>query len=147
MAAPTSTWSFAYDLWGNRTPRVVSLEAAGSLETLEGTLIYMNGGLATAAGASASTLIGIAAEATSAALSASDPIKVALIAPGMVIKGTADADSSTLSGFNGKTSDLNSNQTMDFADTTNGCLSVYLTENSGLTVYCTITEFDAGPVN
>ena len=147
MAAPTNAWKFKFDLWGNRVPIVVTLEATGSLETLEGTLLFMSSGQVDNAGASAVSLIGLAAEATSAALSAGDAIKVEIIGPGMVIEGTADADASTLSGFNGKKSDLNSDGTLDFADTSNGCLSVYRTSNSGLTVQCVITEFDMGAVN
>lgn len=147
MAAPTNAWVFVADLWGDRVPKVATFEAAASLETLEGTLLFMSTGQAEKAGASAVSLLGLAAEQTSAALSAGDPIKVALLFPGAVIEGTADADASTLSGFNGKKSDLNSNGTLDFADTSNGCLSVYRTFNSGLLVHCTITEFDLGPVN
>lgn len=147
MAAPTNAWKFKFDLWGNRVPIVVTLEATSSLETLEGTLLFMSSGQVDNAGASAVSLIGLAAEETSAALSAGDAIKVEIIGPGMVIEGTADADASTLSGFNGKKSDLNSDGTLDFADTSNGCLSVYRTSNSGLTVQCVITEFDMGAVN
>jgi hypothetical protein len=56
----------------------------------------------------------------------------------MVIKGTADADASTLSGFSGKLTDFNTDGSLDFADTTNGCLSVWRTEDAGLTVYCVV---------
>ena len=147
MAAPAYKWEFVGDLWGNRTPVEVTLQAAASLETLVGTLVKMSSGQVAAAGASAASVIGLAGEKTAAALSAADPIKVQLLAPGMIIKGTADADASALSGFNGKTVDLNADGSLDVADTTNGCLSVYRTENSGLTVYCVVTEFDMGPVN
>lgn len=147
MAAPTSIWEFVTNLYGLDTPIIATFEATASLETLTGTLLTMSSGQADNAGASFASCLGLAAEATSAALSAADPIRVYVLRPGDVIRGTADADASTLSGFNGKTSDLNANGTLDFADTTNGCLSVYRTEDSGLTVECVITEFDHGSVN
>jgi len=147
MTAPAYTWSFHCDLWGDRVPKVVTLEATTDLLTKVGTLVFMSSGQVDNAGDAASTLIGLAAEVISTAATAADPVKVALIAPGMVIKGTADADASTLSGFNGKLGDLNSDGSFDTADTTDGCLSVYRTEDSGITVYCTITEFDMGCVN
>jgi hypothetical protein len=124
------------------------LEATASLETKVGTLVYMSSGQVDNAGNSASTLFGLAAEATSAAATAADPIRVYALAPGMVIRGTADADASSLQGFNGKTIDLNAAGTLDVADTSNGCLSVFRVNNSaGTEVDCVITEFDAGPVN
>lgn len=147
MAAPTYAWKFKFDLWGDRVPKVVTLEATASLETLEGTLLFMSSGQVDNAADASASLLGLAAEATSSALSAGDAIKVELIAPGMVIEGTADADASTLSGFNGKKSDTQSDGRLDFGDTSAGCLSVYRTSNSGLTVQCVITEFDMGAVN
>lgn len=148
MAAPAYTWEFKYDLWGDRTPKYVTLEAASGLETKIGTLVYMSSGQVAAAGASASTLFGIAAEATTTAATAGDAIKVYPIAAGMVIRGTADADASALAGFSGKTIDLNADGSLDVADTSNGCLSVYRVNNSaGTEVDCVITEFDMGPVN
>lgn len=138
MAAPTYTWEFYTDLLGDRVPKIVTLEASANLETKVGTALIATGGQVDEATASVVLFLGLAAEATSAALSAADPIKVALIAPGMVIKGTADADASALAGFSGKTGDFNSDGTLDVADSTNGCLSVWRTEDSGLTVYCTV---------
>lgn len=141
MAAPTYTWEFVYDLWGDRVPKKVTLEATASLETKVGTLLINNGGQVDTAEASAIELIGIAAEATSEAATAADPIQVYLIAPGMVIRGTADADASGLSGFNGKTIDVNTNGSLDVADTTNGQLSVYRVNNSaGTEVDCVFTN-------
>lgn len=138
MAAPTYTWEFYTDLLGDRVPKIVTLEASANLETKVGTALIATGGQVDEATASVVLFLGLAAEATSAALSAADPIKVALIAPGMVIKGTADADASALAGFSGKTGDFNSDGSLDVADTSNGCLSVWRTEDSGLTVYCTV---------
>ena len=140
MAAPTYTWEFVYDLFGDRVPKVVTLEATASLETKVGTLVIMSGGQVDEATASAAEVIGIAAEATSAAASARDPIKVYIIAPGMVIRGTADADASALQGFTNKTIDVNTTGDLDVADTSNGCLSVYRVNNSaGTEVDCVIT--------
>ena len=140
MAAPAYTWEFVYDLCGDRTPKMVTLEATANLETKVGTLLVMASGQLDEATASAAEIIGIAAEATSAAATAADPIKIYIIAPGMVIRGTADADASALQGFTNKTIDVNSDGSLDVADTANGCLSVYRVNNSaGTIVDCVIT--------
>lgn len=138
MAAPTYTWEFVTDLLGDRVPKIVTLQASANLETKVGTALIATGGQVDEATASVQLFLGLAAEETAAALSAADPIKVALIAPGMVIKGTADADASALSGFSGKTGDFNSDGSLDVADTSNGCLSVWKTEDAGLTVFCVV---------
>ena len=140
MAAPTYTWEFVCDLMGDRVPKVVTLEAAASLETKVGTLCIMSSGQVAACAGTDVLIVGLAAEATAAALSAADPIKVALLFPGAVIKGTADADASSLAGFAGKLVDMNTNGSLDVADSTNGSLAVWRTENSGLTVYCVVTK-------
>ena len=140
MAAPTYTWEFVTDLWGDRVPKIVTLQASTNLETKVGTAVIATGGEVDEATATVVLFLGLAAEATAAAATAGDPIKVALIAPGMVIKGTADADASALSGFNGKVGDFNSDGSLDVADSTNGCLSVWRTEDAGLTVYCVVTK-------
>ena len=147
MAAPTYTWEFVYDLWGNRIPKIVTLEATTSLETKVGTLLFMTSGQLDNCTDGTATMIGLAAEATSAAATAADPIKVALIAPGMVIRGTATADMSAQSGFVSKSQDIDSDQRVDEGDTTGGFLSVYrvIAGTSGLTVDCVVTNFDIGP--
>lgn len=139
MPAPTYTWKYVYDLWGGeRTPVVATLEATSGLYTVKGTLLIMNGGQVDEAGDSAAEIIGIAAEDVSDA-NAADPVKVELIAPGMVIRGTADADASAEAGFDHKTVDLNANGSLDVTDTSNGCLAVYRTNNSaGTEVDCII---------
>jgi hypothetical protein len=139
MAAPTYTWEFVTDLFGDRVPKVVTLEASANLETKVGTLVENNGGQVDEATANVIDILGLAMEATTAAASAADPIKVGLIAPGMVIKGTADASAAALAGFNGKLADLNTDGSLDVADSTNGSLAVWRTEDSGLTVYCVVT--------
>ena len=141
MAAPTYTWEFVCDLWGQRVPKLVTLEADDNLETKVGTLLVMTGGQVVEAGALACEIVGIAAEATSAELDDADPISLYLIAPGMVIRGTADGDATTLAGFNGKTIDLNANGSLDIDDGTGGCLSVYRVLNAaGTSVDCVITS-------
>jgi hypothetical protein len=141
MAAPAYTWEFVYDLWGDRTPKMVTLEATNALETKVGTLVIMSSGQVDEATASAVAVIGIAAEATSAALSAGDPIKVYVISPGMVIRGTADADASALQGFTNKTIDVNTDGSLDVGDTSGGSLSVYRVNNAaGTEVDCVITK-------
>jgi hypothetical protein len=139
MAAPTYTWEFVTNLLGDSVPKVTTLQASTNLETKVGTLLVMSGGQLDEAIANCVAIVGLAAEATAAAATATDPIKVYMLAPGMVIKGTADADASTLSGFNGKLADLNSDGSLDVADTSNGSLAVWRTEDAGLTVYCVVT--------
>jgi hypothetical protein len=140
MAAPTYTWEFVCDLFGDRVPKIVTLEASTSLETKVGTALIQTGGEVDTAEGTVVLFLGLAAEKTAAAATSGDPIKVALIAPGMVIKGTADADASSLAGFSGKLGDFNTDGSLDVADTSGGCLSVWRTEDSGLTVYCVVTK-------
>jgi hypothetical protein len=140
MAAPTYTWEFAYDLFGDRVPKIVTLEATTDLETKIGTMLIESGGQLDTTAGSDVTIIGLAAEATSEKATAGDPIKVALIGPGMVIKGTADADASALSGFNEKLVDMNTDGSLDVADDSNGSLAVHRTEDNGLTVYCVLSK-------
>jgi hypothetical protein len=140
MAAPTYTWEFVYDLFGDRVPKIVTLEATANLETKVGTLLVMSSGQVDEATASAGEVIGLSMTETSAAATAADPIKVAIIAPGMVIRGTADADASALQGFTNKTIDVNTDGSLDVADTTNGCLSVFRVNNAaGTEVDCVVT--------
>ncbi len=139
MAAPAYTWEFNCDLMGDRVPKIITLEAAASLETKVGTLVSMSSGqVAATTDGTGAAIIGLAAEATSAALSAADPIKVAVLAPGMVIKGTAVSTAAALAGFTSKVVDLDSDGRLDPTDTTGGGLSVWRTENSGLTVYAVV---------
>lgn len=139
MPAPTYTWQFVSDLQGDRIPKITTLEATSGLLTKVGTLLIMSSGQVDEAGASVVAAIGLAAEEISVAATAADPVKVELIAPGFLYKGTADADSSTLAGFNGKVVDFNTDGSLDFGDTSNGSFSVLRTENSGLTVYGVFT--------
>ena len=147
MAAPTYKWEFIKDLWGNRTPKTATFEAKASEDFAIGTLVNIDSGQVQAAGASAASLLGISLTEDTG-VSSGDPIKVAIIAPGMVIRGTADADASSLQGFNGKKADLNADGSLDVGDTAGGCLAVHRVNNSaGTEVDCVITESDMGPVN
>jgi len=153
MAAPAYTWKFVYDLWGDRVPKLVTLEASASLETKVGTLLFMTSGQLDNCTDGTGTMIGLAAEATSAAASSGDPIRIELIAPGMVIRGTADASAAALTGFASKAQDIDSDQRVDVGDTSGGFLSVYrigedetgAQDADNLVVDCVVTNFDLGP--
>ena len=139
MAAPAYTWEFNCDLFGARVPVVTTMEAAASLETKVGTLLSMvSGQLAATTDGTADKIFGLAMEATTAALSAADPVKVAILAPGMVIKGTAVDTAASTSGFTSKAQDLDADGRLDPDDVTGGGLSTWRTEDSGLTVYCVV---------
>ena len=145
MAAPTYTWEFVYDLWGDRVPKIITMEATTSLETKVGTMLFVTSGQLDNCTDGTGTMLGLAAEATSAAATAADPIKVALIAPGMVIRGTATADASSLTGFASRIQDIDSTQALDVTDQTGGFLSVYrVNDDDGLEVDCIVTNFDMG---
>jgi len=141
MAAPTYTWKFVGDLWGgDRVPVIQTFEATTNLLTKVGTLLVNNSGQVDEAGDSSAEIIGIAAEEISSAATAADPVRVWVIAPGMIIRGTADADASSLAGLNGKTIDTNSDGSLDVGDTSDGCLSVLRVNNSaGTEVDCIVT--------
>ena len=142
MAAPAYTWEFNCDLFGDRVPKICTLEAT-AIEVAVGTALSMDGSgrVALATDGNGSLFIGLSAEATTgAAKTAGDPIKVALAFPGAVFKGTAAADASALSGFISKVYDFNSDGRLDGADVTGGGMSIYRTENAGLTVYCLCTK-------
>lgn len=146
MAAPTYTWKFVYDLWGDRVPKQVTLEATTNLETKAGTLLFMTGGQLDNCTDGTGTMIGLAAEATSSAATAGDAILVDVIAPGMVIRGTATADMSAQAGFVSKSQDIDSDQRADEGDVTGGFLSVLRVNNSaGTEIDCVVTNFDIGP--
>ena len=76
MAAPTYTWEYVENLYGLGAPIVATLEATSSLETKIGTALRLSSGQLDTAETSVVLLAGLAAEATSAAASAADPIKV-----------------------------------------------------------------------
>lgn len=139
MAAPQYVWEFNCDLFGTRVPVVTTMEAANGLETKVGTLLSMvSGQLAATTDGTGDKIFGLAMEATTAALSAADPVKVAILAPGMVIKGKAVDTAASTSGFTSKAQDLDADGRLDPDDVTGGGLSTWRTEDSGLTVYCVV---------
>jgi hypothetical protein len=141
MASPTYTWEFNCDLFGgNRVPTVATFEATSGMYCKVGTLMSMVSGqvLPTTDG-TGDKAFGLAQEVIDVAANAADPVKIAVLFPGAVIKGTADADASSVAGFTSKAIDLNSDGTLDHDDTTGGGLSVWRTEDSGLTVYAIVT--------
>ena len=140
MAAPTYSWEFVCDLFGgNRVPTVSTFEATSAMYSKVGTLLSMVSGqvLPTTDG-TGDKAFGLAMEVITNAVAA-DPVKVAVLFPGAVIKGTADADASSVAGFTSKAIDLNSDGSLDHDDTTGGGLSVLRTEDSGRTVYAIVT--------
>ena len=86
MAAPTYIWEYVTNLYGFGPPKITALEATTDLETKVGTLLVMSSGQVDEATASVVLPVGLAAEATSAAATAADAIKVVLLRPGDVIK-------------------------------------------------------------
>jgi hypothetical protein len=139
MAAPTYKWEFNSDLFGDRVPKIATFELTASAYCKVGTLMSLVSGqaLPTTDG-TGQYIIGIAAEDIDVAASGGDPVKIAVLAPGMVIKGTSTATAAAYSGATAKTFDLNSDGRLDQTDTTGGGLAVIRTENSGLTVYCVV---------
>jgi hypothetical protein len=140
MAAPTYTWSYVTNLYGLNPPTPMTHNASASLETKIGTALIITSGALDEATASVVLFAGFAAEATSAAASAGDPIKFYPYRPGDVWKGTADADASTLIGFSGKTVDFNSDGSLDVGDTSNGCLSVWKLGDANTEVYVVVNS-------
>jgi len=140
MAAPTYTWEFNSDLFGNNVPKVATFEATSGMYAKIGTLMSMvSGQVLPTTDATGQYIIGLAAEVIDVAATAADPVKIAVLAPGMVIKGTAVSTAAANSGFVSKATDLDADGRLDPTDTTGGGLSVWRTEDSGLTVYCIVT--------
>jgi hypothetical protein len=147
MAPPANTWKFVQDLWGDRVPKKVVLKATANMEVKVGTLLKMASGRAAVCGTSTAKLVGLSAYATPAVdgsedLAADDPIEVYLLAPGMVIKGTATGNASGVTGFQQKKNDLTADQLFDVTDTTNGCLTTWKVGDANTEVYCLVTGFD-----
>lgn len=140
MAAPTYVWEYVTNLYGLNPPTAMTGTASANLETKVGTALIWTSGALDEATASVVLFAGLAAEATSAAASAGDAIKFYPIRPGDVIKGTADADASSLINFNGKTGDFNSDGSLDVADASNGCLSVWKIGTANTVVYCVVNS-------
>jgi hypothetical protein len=138
MAAPTYTWDYVTNLYGFAPPTAITGNASSNLETKVGTALIITSGALDEATASVVLFAGFAAEATSAAATAGDPIKFYPYRPGDVWKGTADADATSLINFGGKTLDFNTDGSLDVGDTSGGCLSVWKLGDANTIVYCTV---------
>jgi hypothetical protein len=138
-AAPTYTWEFNSDLFGDRVPKIATLGLTAASLLKKGTLVSMVSGkvIATTDG-TAKYAIGSAAEDISTSPSSGDAVKIEIIAPGMVIKGKSAADATNYCGFQSKAYDVDADGRLDVTDTTDGGLSIMRCEDSGLTVYCVI---------
>lgn len=137
-AAPTYTWEFYCDLFGNRVPKIVTLEVTAASLLKVGTMVSMvTGQVIATTDATTQYFIGLAAQEITTSPSGGDPVKVAIIAPGMVIKGTAVDTAASTSGFYAKNQDIDADGRLDPDDVTGGGLTTWRTEDSGLTVYCT----------
>ncbi|HEY6021346.1 MAG TPA: hypothetical protein VIY48_16015 [Candidatus Paceibacterota bacterium] len=149
MAAPTYTWEYVTNLYGLGAPVIVTMEASASLETKVGTMLFMTSGQLDNCTDGTGTIFGLAAEATSAAASSGDAMRVYVLRPGDVIQGTSTADASALTGFASKIQDIDSDQRMDASDQTGGFLSVYrvVPGTSGLTVQCVPIKLDTLPTS
>lgn len=139
MAAPTYSWTWVTNLFGLEEPKVFTFEATSGLSVVPGTLCIMSSGQVDEATASVVLPIGLAAETINNA-TAADPVKIYILRPGDVIRGTSDADASSASGFSGKTFDFNTDGSLDYADNSGGCASVWRTEDAGLTVYIVLSK-------
>jgi len=136
-AAPTYTWEFVGDLFGDRVPKIATFGLTANVQTKIGTLMSMvAGAMSPTTDGTCGVMVGLAAETISTDATVNDPVKIAVLFPGAIIKGTAAADASAHSGFVAKTYDLDADGSLDPTDTTGGGLAVYRTEDSGLTVYC-----------
>lgn len=140
MAAPTYPWEYVTNLYGLNPPTPITGTASANLETKVGTALIWTSGALDEATASVVLFAGFAAQATSAAASAGDAIKFYPYRPGDVYKGTADADASSLINFSGKTGDFNSDGSLDVADSTNGCLSVWKIGSANTEVYVVVNS-------
>ena len=125
MAAPAYTWEFNSDLFGNRVPKIATFEATSGMYCKVGTLMScVTGQVLPTTDGTGATVIGLAAEEIAVAATAADPVKIAIIAPGMVIKGTAVDTAASVSGFTSKAIDLDADGRLDPDDVTGGGLSV-----------------------
>jgi len=150
MAAPAYTWKWVTNLYGFAPPIIVTMEASADLETKVGTLLFMTSGQLDNCTDGTGSVFGLAAEATSAAASSGDAMRAYVLRPGDVIRGTATADASALTGFASKSQDIDSDQRVDITDQTGGFLSVYrigedatgVQDANGLIVDCVVIELD-----
>lgn len=132
-------FEFAYTLVGGNEPPAVEKFPVAATQTLAiGDLVVLNSGKVTKAGTSLADPLGVMMEASDGA-AAGTMVEVAVILPGQVYKATADADATAAVLAGGKY-DLNSNQTVDIGDSSNGCVLIHKLGDSTTEVYVSFTE-------
>ena len=116
---------------GNAPMQIVELPIADSQTLLVGDLVILSSNKVAIAGASTSSVLGLAAEAITTGAAAGGPLyKIAIIDTDMRFIATADADASSII-LGAKVIDINATtQTVDVADVTNGCIFIWKTLNS-----------------
>jgi len=140
---------FAYekDLGGHRgAPLIHKFPVAAAQTLVAGDLVFLSSGQVTIAGASTASVLGIMAEDVTTP-DAGTLVAVQVAAPGYVYRATADADATSVV-LTSKKMDINATtQTIDVADTTNGCIIVLELADSTTDIRVMFTEFDLGCVN
>lgn len=127
-------------LGGNEVPAVKKLPVAGSQTLVVGDLVVLSSGQVAKASASVATVLGVMAQ-DSASATAGTLVDVYICQPGQVWKAVADADASS-DVLAGKTYDINTNQTIDIADSSNGCIQILETVDSNTDVRVVFTSFE-----
>ena len=139
-------WTYAGSLYSpGRVPSVIDMPVAATQTLVVGDLVVFSSGQVAKAGDALASLVGICYE-DSASQTAGTLIKIVVLLPGDIIRGTADADASAIL-WGGNKYDLNATtQTLDVGDSSNGCLQVIRIGTSTTDVYCVSSEFGVGGV-
>lgn len=134
-------FEFAMNLnGGNEVPVVRKLAVAATQTLVKGDLVILAAGLVTKAGVNLADVLGVMAQDSDGAASGT-LVQVYLAMPGQVWRATADADATTHVRA-AKLYDINSDQTVDVGDNSNGCILILdLQESSTTAVYVMFTEF------
>lgn len=128
-------YEFAYNVDGsNSVPAIHEFPIAASQTLLVGDLVIVSSNQVAIAGASCAEVLGVMAEAVTTP-AAGTMVRVYVANSNQVWKTTADADASSVV-LGTKTMDINATtQTVDVADTANGCLQVIKTGDANTDVY------------
>jgi hypothetical protein len=125
---------------GNFPPVVRDLPVAATQTLVKGDLVVLSGGKVAKAGTSVTGILGVMAEDSDGA-AAGTMVAVYLARPGHVWRATADADA-TSHVLAAIAYDINSDQTVDVGDNSNGALSIVgLVGESTTRVYVMFHEF------
>lgn len=135
------------DLFGHRGAPIIQDFPIASAQTLvAGDLVYLNSGQVTIAGASRTSVLGLAAEDVTTP-AADTMVAVQVAAPGYVYRATADASAATHI-LEAKLYDINATtQTVDVADASSGCILILETVDSNTDIRILFTEFDLAGIN